>query len=131
MNVFKHQHPSDLISRLFMLEYMREVGAEDLYKKANKHQREYMFYKFSDEEDNETVDINWEYCTFLASLHQLESFMKLFLKELDEIEASRAKIYEAKIAEEKEEERIAPADINVMDLAATEINKNGKIDFSL
>jgi len=90
-----------------------------------------MFYKFSDEEDNETVDINWEYCTFLASLHQLESFMKLFLKELDEIEASRAKIYEAKIAEEKEEERIAPADINVMDLAATEINKNGKIDFSL
>lgn len=124
MNIFKFQHPSDLISRLFILEYMREIGADVLYTKANKHQKEKFFYKFTTEDEQEAVDINYEYCTFLATLYELESFLKLFLDEIAEVEASREKIYEA--AKEKiiEERQAMPADINVMDLAQTEIEKN-------
>ena len=124
MHIFKHEHPANLISRLFMLEYMREIGANDLYAKANKHQKEKFFYKYTDNEDNELVDINYEYCTFIATLHELETFMKLFLIEIEKIEESRAKIYEAAIEEKQERELAMPVDINIMDLAQTEINKN-------
>lgn len=131
MNIFKHQHPSDLISRLFMLEYMREIGADELYTKANKHQKEKFFYKFTTEnsegnQEVESVDINYEYCTFIASLHELESFMKLFLEEINIVEAKRSKIYKAAREEMLEEERASPVDINIMDMAQTEINKNNK-----
>lgn len=129
MNIFKFQHPSDLISRLFILEYMREIGADTLYAKANKYQKEKLFYKFSSEDSDgkttlESVDINYEYCTFIATLHELESFLKLFLDEIAKVEESRAKIYEAATKQKIEEEVKAPVDINIMDLAKTEIDKN-------
>ena len=47
---FKLQHPGDLISRLFILEYMREIGAKALYEKANSEQKKQLFYKFIDED---------------------------------------------------------------------------------
>ncbi len=124
MNIFKFQHPSDLISRLFILEYMREIGAETLYSKANKHQKELMFYKFTDNEDIEAVDINWEYCIFVATLYQLETFLKNFLEEIEEVEAKRSKIYKQAREEIINEEIAKPVDVNIMDLAATEIKKN-------
>lgn len=127
MNIFKHQHPSNLISRLFMLEYMRELSAPVLYAKANKHQREKMFYRFFMEDSEEDqIDINYEYCTFIATLHELEILLSKFLEEIDVIEDKRDKIYKAVIEEKQEEERITPTDINIMDLAQTEINKNNK-----
>jgi len=124
MNIFKHQHPQDLISRLFILEYMREVGADVLYTKANKHQAEKYFYKFTDDENTEHIDINYEYCTFIATLHEIEVFMGQFLAEIEEVEAKRSKIYQAAREQMIEEEAAQPVDINVMDLAQTEINKN-------
>lgn len=128
MNIFKHQHPSDLISRLFMLEYMREIGAEVLYTKANKYQKEKFFYKFTGEDNTESVDINYEYCTFIATLHELEKFMEQFLEEIEEVEAKRSKIYKEVREQMIEEKMSEPVDINVMDLAQTEINKqNGVI----
>lgn len=136
MDKFKFQHPSDLISRLFMLEYMREIGADTLYSKANKHQRAKFFYKFSSEDEAgtqeiESVDINYEYCLFVATLHELESFLKLFLDEIAVIEEDRAKAYK-EIKEKIVEERIAtPVDINIMDLAQTEINKNNSNELIL
>lgn len=131
MNAFKFQHPSDIVSRVFILEYMKDLGPKVLYEKANKHQKELMFYKFTNEEDFEDVDVNWEYCMFSATLYQLESFMKLFLKEIEELEASRKAQYD-KIAEQlRQEEIAAPTDINVMDLAATEIKKNTEGGFQL
>ncbi len=127
MNIFKHQHPSNLISRLFILEYMREITAPIMYAKANRYQKSKMFYTYNmDDSDDRQVDFNYEYCLFIASLHELESFLKLFLPELEAVEETRAVLYQEIIEEKQEEERIAPVDINIMDLALTEINKNSK-----
>lgn len=124
MNIFKHEHPSNLISRLFMLEYIREIGADTLYTKANKYQKEKFFYKFSSDDGVEALDINYEYCLFIATLHELEGLLKFFLDELEEIEAQRAETYKVEREKLLEEQAVAPVDINIMDLAQTEINKN-------
>lgn len=124
MNIFKHEHPSNLISRLFMLEYIREIGADTLYTKANKYQKEKFFYKFSSDDGIEALDINYEYCLFIATLHELEGLLKFFLDELEEIEAQRAETYKVEREKLIEEQAAAPVDINIMDLAQTEINKN-------
>lgn len=129
--IFKLQHPGDLISRLFILEYMREIGADVLYAKANKHQKEQLFYKYTDEDSEVAVDVNWEYCLFVATLPQLEHFMKEFMYEIQEVEAKRSKVYK-EAREQIIQERVAePVDINVMDLAASEIKKNKEGGFKL
>ena len=128
--MFKLQHPSDLISRMFILEYMRELGAQQMYNKANKYQKKELFYKFIDEENNiEAVDINWEYCIFEATIFQLEGLCKLFLKEIKDIEEKREKFYKQQVEQIGEERAAQPVDINIMDLAATEISKNNKSGF--
>jgi len=124
MQIFKHTHPKDLLARLFILEYMREIGAKVLYEKANKYQQKDMFYKFTAEDDSETVDLNYEFCLFMATLHQLENFLKLFLEEIEKIDEGRKVIYK-KIEEDRQQEEVMqPVNINIMDLANTEINKS-------
>ncbi len=123
MNIFKHQHPSNLISRLFMLEYFRELTPPTVYAKANKHQKEKFFYKFSDDEGIEQLDFNWEFLLFHATLHELESILKIYLEEIQKIEEDRKVIYEEAIQAKHEEESAMPVDVNIMDLAQTEINK--------
>jgi|SRR6187402_443717 len=126
--MFKLQHPSDLISRLFILEYIRELGPEQLYAKANNHQKENLFYKFLDDNENEAVDINWEYCIFVATLPQLEHFLSGFLDEIETIDAKRSSDFRAIREQMIEAEVNAPTDINLMDIAKTEIeNSRGKI----
>lgn len=130
--MFKLQHPHNLISRLFILEYMREIDTQKMYDKANKHQRKDLFYKFIDEENNvESIDINWEYCIFEATIHQLESFMKNFLDDIKVIEEKREAFYKQQIEEIKEQQVAQPVDVNIMDLAAAEIKKNNKSGFQL
>jgi len=138
MNIFRFQHPDDLLSRLFILEYMREIGAPILYDKANKHQKEQLFYKFinEQEEDKEDVDLNWEYCLFEATLYQLEAFLSLFLDEIEEIDNKRKDFFKKAANLTTAEGKIVSddttmADINVMDLAATEIKKNNQGGFQL
>lgn len=123
MNILKFQHPQDLISRLFILEYMREIKAPILYEKANKHQKKSLFYKFIDDDNKETVDINWEFCIFGATLHQLESFMEMFLEEINGVEAAREVLYKDLKQAAAKQILETPMDINVMDLAQTEVNK--------
>jgi hypothetical protein len=124
MQIFKHEHPANIISRIFMLEYMREIGAEVLYKKANKHQKEKFFYKFTNAKFEEKVDLNYEALLFTTTLFEVEKFMKLFMDEVTAIEASREKIYSAAREEKLEERAAEPVEINVMDMAQTEIKKN-------
>jgi hypothetical protein len=129
MQIFKHEHPANIISRVFIIEYMREIGAEALYTKANKYQKEKFFYKFIGDNSEEKVDLNYEALLFTTTLFEIEKFMKLFVDEVMKVEKSREKIYEAAKQKKVEEEGAKPVDINVMDLAQTEIkkNSNGKI----
>jgi hypothetical protein len=130
--MFKLQHPANLVSRLFMLEYLREIDTKVLYERANKYQKKELFYKFTnDENKEESVDVNWEYCIFEATIPQMEGFMKHFLVEIQEVEDRREAFYKQQLQEKQKYEAAQPTDINVMDLAATEINKNNKSGFQL
>ena len=122
---FKLQHPGDLISRMFILEYMREISAKILYEKANKEQRKQLFYKFIDEDTStEEVDVNWEFCLFEATLVQLDFFINNFIKEIEVIEVKRQAFYKLQSEKIVEENISRPVDISVYDMAKTEMDKN-------
>lgn len=123
--MFKLEHPANLVSKMFMLEYMRELTPEKLYEKANPLQKEKMFYKYSDDSEKEFIDINWEYCLFIALLPELENLLKKFLPEIELIENQRQLLYKdlAKQKEQKDKE----VSINLMDIAKADI-KNKKIE---
>lgn len=127
--MFKQQHPQDLISRLFILEYVRELGADTLYEKANKHQKENLFYKFTDDEDNESIDLNWEACLFEASIPQLSAVLTRHLPAIEIIDARRNEELKKLNEKQIEDEISEPVDINLMDLAKEDIarSKNGKL----
>lgn len=125
---FKLQHPADLISRMFILEYMREISAKTLYEKANKEQRKQLFYKFIDEDTNiEEIDINWEFCLFEATLTQLDYFINNFTKEIEIIEVKRQQFYKQESKKITEENIKAPTSISIYDMAKTEMDKNRDI----
>lgn len=122
---FKLQHPGDLISRLFILEYMREISAKALYEKANSEQKKQLFYKFIDEDSNiEEVDVNWEFCLFEATLPQLDYFISNFVDEVQAIEAKRQQFYKQQSQKIVEENIARPVDISVYDMAKAEMDKS-------
>lgn len=122
---FKLQHPGDLISRLFILEYMREIGAKALYEKANSEQKKQLFYKFTDEDSNtEEVDVNWEFCLFEATLPQLDYFISNFVGEVQEIEAKRQQFYKQQSQKIVEENIAKPVDISIYDMAKAEMDRS-------
>jgi hypothetical protein len=122
---FKLQHPGDLISRLFILEYMREISAKALYEKANKEQKKQLFYKFIDEDSNtEEVDVNWEFCLFEATLPQLDYFISNFVDEVQAIEAKRQAFYKQQSQKIVEENISRPVDISVYDMAKAKMDKS-------
>ena len=122
---FKLQHPGDLISRLFILEYMREISAKALYEKANSEQKKQLFYKFIDEDSNiEEVDVNWEFCLFEATLPQLDYFISNFVDEEQAIEAKRQQFYKQQSQKIVEENIARPVDISVYDMAKAEMDKS-------
>lgn len=123
--IFRLQHPENLISRLFILEYMRNIDILNLYEKANIEQKKQLFYKFIDEESNtEQIDINWEFCLFEATLIQLEFFMKNFIEEIEELDSIRKNM----IIQNREllfkQEINKPADINLYDIARSQIEQS-------
>jgi hypothetical protein len=125
---FKLQHPANLISRMFILEYMREISAKTLYEKANKEQRKQLFYKFIDEDTNiEEIDVNWEFCLFEATLTQLDYFINNFTKEIEIIEVKRQQFYKQESKKIIEENIKAPTSISIYDMAKTEMDKNRDI----
>lgn len=123
---FKLQHPADIISRLFILQYMRKLDNKYLYEKANQAQKLNLFYKFTSDEDPniEEIDINWEYALFKATLPELEFFMKQFLAEIKEIDKTDKEELEKQAADLQAQQIAEPVDINIMDLANTEMRKN-------
>lgn len=118
---FKQHHPKDLISRLYILEYMREIGANKLYEKSNDLQKSQYFYKFINEDNNvpvQEVDVNWEYCLFVATMPQLEYLMKNFMEEIEEIESKRKKIMSQPMTSEE-----SMASINLRDIAVADVQR--------
>lgn len=126
--MFKLQHPQDLVSRLFILEYIRELGPNTIKEKLTDGEANFWLYKFEGEEKIE-YDFNWEYLLFIIPLSNLSHIMERYLDEVEKIEEKRQSEYNRYKEEHLKEELAKPVDINIYDIARADIkNQSNKLD---
>lgn len=126
--MFKLQHPQDLVSRLFILEYIKELGPDTIKEKLTDGEANFWLYKFEGEEKVE-YDFNWEYLLFVIPLSNLSHIMERYLDEVEKIERKRQSEYNRYKEEHLKEELAKPADINLYDLARADMkNQSSKLD---
>ena len=125
---FKLQHPQDLVSRLFILEYIKELGPDTIKEKLSEGEANFWLYKFEGEEKVE-YDFNWEYLLFVIPLSNLSHIMERYLDEVEKIEQKRQSEYNRYKEEHLKEELAKPADINLYDIARADIkNQSSKLE---
>lgn len=126
--MFKLQHPQDLVSRLFILEYIKELGPNLIKEKLSEGEANFWLYKFEGEEKIE-YDFNWEYLLFVIPLSNLSHIMERYLDEVEKIEQKRQSEYNRYKEEHLKEELAKPADINLYDIARADIkNQSSKLE---
>ena len=126
--MFKLQHPQDLVSRLFILEYIKELGPDIIKEKLTDGEANFWLYKFEGEEKVE-YDFNWEYLLFVIPLSNLSHIMERYLDEVEKIEQKRQSEYNKYKEEHLKEELAKPADINLYDIARANMkNQSSKLE---
>ena len=126
--MFKLQHPQDLVSRLFILEYIKELGPDTIKEKLTDGEANFWLYKFEGEEKIE-YDFNWEYLLFVIPLSNLSHIMERYLDKVEKIEEKRQSEYNKYKEEHLKEELAKPADINLYDIARADMkNQSSKLD---
>ena len=126
--MFKLQHPQDLVSRLFILEYIKELGPNTIKEKLTDGEANFWLYKFEGEEKVE-YDFNWEYLLFVIPLSNLSHIMERYLDEVEKIERKRQSEYNRYKEEHLKEELAKPADINLYDIARADMkNQSSKLE---
>ena len=126
--MFKLQHPQDLVSRLFILEYIKELGPDTIKEKLSEGEANFWLYKFEGEEKVE-YDFNWEYLLFVIPLSNLSHIMERYLDKVEKIEQKRQSEYNRYKEEHLKEELAKPVDINLYDIARADIkNQSTKLD---
>ncbi len=126
--MFKLQHPQDLVSRLFILEYIKELGPNTIKEKLTDGEANFWLYKFEGEEKVD-YDFNWEYLLFVIPLSNLSHIMERYLEEVEKIEKKRQSEYNRYKEEHFKEEIAKPADINLYDIARADMkNQSSKLD---
>ena len=126
--MFKLQHPQDLVSRLFILEYIKELGPDTIKEKLSEGEANFWLYKFEGEEKVE-YDFNWEYLLFVIPLSNLSHIMERYLDEVEKIEQKRQSEYNRYKEEHLKEELAKPADINLYDIARADMkNQSSKLE---
>lgn len=121
--MFKLQHPQDLVSRLFILEYIKELGVDIIQPKLTEGEAHFWLYKFEGEDNTVQYDFNWEYLLFVIPLSNLSHIMERYLDEVEEIEKKRQSQYKKLIQEKYEQEVAEPAEINLYDYAKADIEQ--------
>ena len=121
--MFKLQHPQDLVSRLFILEYIKELGVDIIQPKLTEGEAHFWLYKFEGEDDKVQYDFNWEYLLFVIPLSNLSHIMERYLDEVEEIEKKRQAQYKKLIQKKYEQEAAEPAEINLYDYAKADIEQ--------
>ena len=121
--MFKLQHPQDLVSRLFILEYIKELGVDIIQPKLTEGEAHFWLYKFEGEDNTVQYDFNWEYLLFVIPLSNLSYIMERYLDEVEEIEKKRQAQYKKLIQEKYEQEAAEPAEINLYDYAKADIEQ--------
>ena len=126
--MFKLQHPQDLVSRLFILEYIKELGPNTIKEKLSEGEANFWLYKFEGEEKVE-YDFNWEYLLFVIPLSNLSHIMERYLDEVEKIEQKRQSEYNRYKEEHLKEELAKPVDINLYDIARADMkNQSSKLE---
>ena len=126
--MFKLQHPQDLVSRLFILEYIKELGPDTIKEKLTDGEANFWLYKFEGEEKID-YDFNWEYLLFVIPLSNLSHIMERYLDEVEKIEEKRQSEYNRYKEEHLKKELATPVDINIYDIARADIkNQSNKLD---
>lgn len=126
--MFKLQHPQDLVSRLFILEYIKELGPNLIKEKLSEGEANFWLYKFEGEEKVD-YDFNWEYLLFVIPLSNLSHIMERYLEEVEKIEKKRQSEYNRYKEEHFKEEITKPVDINLYDIARADMkNQSNKLD---
>lgn len=121
--MFKLQHPQDLVSRLFILEYIKELRVNIIQPKLTEGEAHFWLYKFEGEDNTVQYDFNWEYLLFVIPLSNLSHIMERYLDEVEEIEKKRQSQYKKLIQEKYEQEAAEPAEINLYDYAKADIEQ--------
>lgn len=125
--MFKLQQPQDLVSRLFILEYIRELGVETIREKLTPGEVRLWLYSFTGEEGPEVeYDFNWEYLIFTIPMSNLSKIIERYLEDILKIDSKREADMEKMRKDFFQEQMSAPVDINVYDLAQADM-KNQKI----
>ena len=126
--MFKLQQPQDLVSRLFILEYIRELGVETIKDKLTAGEAKFWLYSFKGEEGDTTeYDFNWEYLVFTIPMPNLSKIIERYLEEILKIDTKRQEDMEKMRKDFFKEEMAAPVDINIYDLAQSDM-KNQKLN---
>lgn len=125
--MFKLQQPQDLVSRLFILEYIRELGVETIREKLTPGEVRLWLYSFTGEEGSEVeYDFNWEYLIFTIPMSNLSKIIERYLEDILKIDSKREADMEKMRKDFFQEQMSAPVDINVYDLAQADM-KNQKL----
>ena len=125
--MFKLQQPQDLVSRLFILEYIRELGVDAIKEKLTAGEAKFWLYSFKgDEGDTTEYDFNWEYLVFTIPMPNLSKIIERYLEEILKIDTKRQEDMEKMRKDFFKEEMAAPVDINIYDLAQSDM-KNQKL----
>ena len=125
--MFKLQQPQDLVSRLFILEYIRELGVETIREKLTPGEVRLWLYSFTGEEGPEVeYDFNWEFLIFTIPMSNLSKIIERYLDDILKIDSKREADMEKMRKDFFQEQMSAPVDINVYDLAQADM-KNQKL----
>ena len=125
--MFKLQQPQDLVSRLFILEYIRELGVDTIREKLTLGEMRLWLYSFTGEEGPEVeYDFNWEFLLFTIPMSNLAKIIERYLDDILKIDSKREADMEKMRKDFFKEQMSAPVDINVYDLAQADM-KNQKL----
>ena len=123
MLTIKLQHPTDVIIRCTMLDYLKEIGPDKAKKKlANKYKD--IFYEYTTTDDKVLYDFIWDKLLFELDLNSLNNIMNHLEDEVFEVEAAQGKaVAEKKVEMMKKQEVHYPVakDNNFLDFARKKI----------
>mgnify|MGYP003585387752 CR=1 FL=1 len=118
MLTLKTQHPQEVIGRVYMIDYLREITPDKAYEVLGKT-LEGVFYEFENTEGEIAVDFNWESLLFVLTMDELQVVMNKLEKLVWEVEEQQSKVVAKEI--EKKIDGGKPVDINLLAYAQAKL----------
>ena len=120
MLTLKTQHPQDIITRAYMIDYLREVTPDKAYEVLNNTITG-VFYEFETLEGETAVDYNWESLLFVLTLDELQVVMNKLEDLVWEVEKQQGKIVAEEVAKKLDGGK--PVDINLLAYAQAKLSQ--------